>query len=97
MKKLGKIITKNGFEYRLHTRGKVAAIYEQWGKTWEGKEKLFGYEVFKIKTTKEKFVFDTTYPAQERFPSNEDFGRSAWSISDDDEERAIEIFNDLEG
>ena len=97
MKKLEKTIRKNGYEYKLHTRGKRAAIYEQWGKTSEGKDRLFAYEVFEIKTTNEKFVFNTTYPAQERFPANEDFGKSAWSIFPSEEDRAIEIFQGLEG
>ena len=94
MQLLEKVIRKNGFDYHLHTRGEKAFIYEQRGKTYEGKERIFAWEVFRKIVDPEKHAFNTTYPIRERFPANEDFGRWAWTISSED--RAIELFTKLE-
>lgn len=45
-------------------------------------ELVDGYEVFKIRIKKARRVFGKDYPAAERYPSNEDFGRSALSKLD---------------
>ena len=39
-------------------------------------------EVSKVKVTPEGMVFDTFYPERESYPSNEDFGNSAWCYRD---------------
>ena len=41
-----------------------------------------GYEVFKIRITQTRFwpFTNETLPAKEKFPSNEDFGKTAWSF-----------------
>jgi hypothetical protein len=94
MQELEKKINKNSFEYVLHTRGKNAFIYEQKGKDAFGKIQTFAFEVFRKIVDPEKEVFNTVYPERERFCANEDFGKWAWSIREED--RAIKKFNELE-
>ena len=73
MIRLADNIRKNGFDYTLVQRNDVAAIYAQ-GNGF--------FEVFRIKQQKEKIaVMDgksISYPEKELFPSNEDFGYTAW-------------------
>ena len=38
------------------------------------------YEIFKIKITPKNEVFGKTYPERESYPSNEDFGKIAWTF-----------------
>jgi len=94
MQELEKVIRKNGFDYHLHTRGENAFIYEQKGENWKDETVTFAFEVFRKIVDPEKEVFNTVYPIRERFPANEDFGKWAWTIKE--EEKAIERFNLLE-
>ena len=94
MQELSKVIGKNGFEYHLHTRGKNAFIYEQKGDNEKGEIITFGYEIFRRVIGEEKESFGKVYPRRERFPSNEDFGKWAWSVKT--EERAIMKFEEVE-
>lgn len=78
MKLLPSEISKNGFIYRLVERDHKRAIYSQ-----SIGSKIYAYEVFIIKTQKassqkigEKWVY---YANTEIFPSNESFGKTAWT------------------
>lgn len=78
MKLLESQIKKNGFTYNIVERTQNKAIYSQ-----NKKSKILAYEVFRIKRRKAsstkfdgKFVY---FEARESFPSNEDFGKTAWS------------------
>lgn len=81
--------SKNGYLYKLIERNKKAAIYEQIvEKDINGEPgTTVGYEVFKIQIgnsyslvqkhgNKKGQVYN--YPAAEKFPGNEDFGKWAW-------------------
>jgi len=82
MQKLKKTYRKNGFNYVQVKRNEKAAIYKQIDPT-TGHE---SYEVFMIKVTK-PFTLKSkgknpkvyNYPAMEKFPGNEDFGKIAWA------------------
>ena len=76
--KLETTIRKNGFVYNQIARTETAAIYEQ-----KQDGEIISYEVFKIQTTKKDYTFPNgtiVKAGTERFPSNEDFGKTAWSI-----------------
>jgi hypothetical protein len=71
-------LKKNGFEYRLIKRISNRAIYSQ----HEGLGQIVAFEVFKIKTGKPhpKAIDDLeNYDVVERFPLDEDFGKTAWT------------------
>lgn len=42
------------------------------------------YEVFRIGTAPEEVVFGANYPEREVYPSNEDFGKTAWTYKTED-------------
>jgi len=48
------------------------------------------HEVFRVQIQKAGKIFDREYPAREVYPCNEDFGKTAWSYSD--QEKAAECF-----
>lgn len=66
---------KNGYTYVQVLRGTKCAIYSQ----WYGKN-LIGYEVMLIRTKPERFVKGLLLEAREAFPTNNDFGSTAWSL-----------------
>jgi hypothetical protein len=73
VKKLNNNIRKNGFDYKLIERTESKAIYAQ---------QDHGYEVFKIKSgNPHPLAVDdlANYDKIERFPGDEDFGKSAWT------------------
>jgi len=84
MEKLGQEITKNKFLYRQMQRNDYAAIYEQYGKAWDGKPMVFGYEVFWIKKQEAQKIkmqgIEIELKEKELFPSDNDFGLTAWSV-----------------
>ena len=79
MKRLPEELSKNGYRYILVQRDQNRALYRQ-----VYKNVPIGYEVFKIRVQRARFsqIIGTYIPAHERFPSNSDFGRSAWAIID---------------
>lgn len=79
VKRLPGEISKNGYLYILVQREERKAIYKQ---TY--KDILVGYEVFKIRIQRARFshMLGRSIPECERFPCNEDFGRTAWSCRD---------------
>ena len=89
MKILPKELRKNGFLYTLVLREGNKAIYEQTVTT-----KIKYFEVFKIRTRPERYFKGKLFPAGEVFPSNEDFGKTAWTCRT--YEKAMERFNSLE-
>jgi hypothetical protein len=93
MKKLAEKINRNGYIYTQLKRGERAAIYEQ---IFEDLEESFciGYEVFKIRIGKSKVVFGVELPEKEKFPSDEDFGKWAWTYRDLN--KAMEKYNGIE-
>lgn len=88
MKILDNRVRKNGFDYYLVQRNTKSAVYEQ--KIYN---KTIAYEVFKIKIRKEENVFGRIIEKREKFPSNEDFGKNAWTFKSLD--KAKEIYNKL--
>lgn len=86
MEELEQIIYKNGFIYIQSKRNGHAAIYSQYileedirdEKYYLKNKKPIAYEVFRIKTLKDRVIFDKEYSAKECFPSNEEFGSIAW-------------------
>lgn len=79
MKKLLYVVRKNGFDYVLITRTETKAIYQQ---SFEGK--TIAYEVFIVKVIKECTLAGVVIPEHEKFPSDNDFGKTAWSYKDYD-------------
>jgi len=80
MKKLDNYIRKNGFDYELVERNDNVAIYKQVDNTLS-QQMIVSYEVFIIKTRKEGRIGDNIIEAGEIFPSNESFGKSAWTYT----------------
>lgn len=76
IKPLPEILRKNGFTYFLVQRSPQKAIYRQ---TYENVP--IAFEVFSIRVRGIQFshILNKSLPPAERFPSNEDFGRTAWS------------------
>lgn len=89
MRKLEQQLTKNKFLYTQLDRTDKVAIYEQ----KHPEAGVVSYEVFKIRIAKESVMFDTVIPLREKFPSDTDFGVTAWSIKD--KERAFKRFKEL--
>jgi len=90
IRKLPEKVKKNGFEYRLVKRTDERAIYSQHA----GLGQVIAYEVFKIKLgdlrkakkrwadmRKEQFNEADYEEFYEKFPSDEDFGKTAWTYS----------------
>ncbi len=74
VKKLKNQIRKNGFLYTLVERTDEKAIYAQ---------ENYAFEVFKVKLSKPhpKAQNDLdNYDLVEKFPGDEDFGKSAWTF-----------------
>jgi hypothetical protein len=92
MERLAKEIQKNGYLYRLVERtskiteagGKKMdkAIYGQYAPTG-----IIAHEVFYIRTQKPSTITIKgqviVYEEKELFPKDEDFGKTAWSVSSD--------------
>jgi len=93
MKKLAEKINRNGYIYSQLKRGERAAIYEQIFEDL-GESSCIGYEVFKIRIGKSKVVFGVELPEKEKFPSDEDFGKWAWTYRDLN--KAMEKYNRIE-
>ena len=81
MEKLPLELKKNGFDYKQVKRTEKAAMYAQY---MTGGTLLISYEVFLIQEQKES---DTVmwgkaihYDNKELFPSDEAFGKTAWSF-----------------
>ena len=85
---LSPTIKKNGCTYALTQRGQKALIYKQ-----HYTKSLFYYEVFLIKIRTEREFNGKTFPAKERFPHDEAFGKWAWSFRnlDDAEQKFLEL------
>lgn len=88
IRKLPDKLKKNGFEYRLVERNEKRAIYSQHA----GLSQIIAYEVFNIKIgdlrkakkrwadiKKINFNPDDYEEFYEIFPSDEDFGKTAWT------------------
>lgn len=77
MIKLKDTVSKNGFVYKCVQRAKKKALYAQYHKNT-----LIGLEVFKIRIRGTQFshILNKSLLPAERFPSNEDFGKSAWTF-----------------
>lgn len=87
---LPEVIKKNGFRYFLVQRTPKKAIYRQ---THDNVQ--IGFEVFliRIRGTQFSHYLNKSLPPSERFPSNEDFGKSAWTFRNYQE--AILKYNEL--
>ena len=89
MKTLSHKIRKNEYSYSLICRGCRSCLYAQ-----HITPEIDCYEVFLIKVQKAKILFGNVIPEKEVFPSNEDFGKTAWSYSDYN--TALNKYNNLE-
>lgn len=87
MRIIEKEFNKNGFLYKEVKRDANIAIYEQIDV--ENDIRL-AYEVFKVVVMKPNNFIPEHF---EKFPSNEDFGKTAWSFRKYD--KAIDKFNFL--
>ena len=58
---------------KLIKRTNTKAMYYRWDNV---------YEVFRVFIDEEKKIFDTVYPKRELYPSNDDFGKTAWCFND---------------
>lgn len=90
IKTLAETIKKNGYEYRLVKKNTDKAMYSQ----HLGTGNIVAYEVFKLRYSKPhpKAEEDIkNYDKVERFPNDEDFGKTAWTYSKlTDAEKAFE-------
>ena len=97
MKELNENIKKNGYNYSKvkieHGKKHKVAMYKQQSQDGE----FVAYEIFIVKTTKEKETVlngvHVKYEASEHFPSDEEFGKIAWSCRtfDDAEKKFQEL------
>ena len=90
IKILPETIRKNGYTYVLLRRTTEKALYAQYHRNV-----LIAFETFKIKVQQSRFstLLHTIQPPCERFPGNEDFGRTAWTITE--YQKAVEKYNEL--
>ena len=88
MRPLPQHLLKNGFDYTLVNRDANRAIYKQ-----HVTEDCQYFEVFKIKKKKAETFKGKLIPEREVFPSDEDFGKTAWSYKM--YEKALLKFNSL--
>lgn len=88
MNQLPIVLRKNGFTYTQVLRDKRSCIYEQMVD-----EKLKFYEVFVVQVKPDRNLFGHFYPGSEVFPSNENFGKTAWTYRTLQE--AMEKLNEL--
>lgn len=65
----------HGFDNTQICRGTRSCLYRQ---TYQGK--TVGIEVFIIANQPETILNEIFYPARERWPKDEDFGKTAWSF-----------------
>lgn len=82
-------LRKNGFIYTQVYRGTRSCIYEQ-----RVGQILIAFEVFIIRERSERSILGKIIPAKEIFPSNEDFGKTAWTYWT--LEQAMKKFNESE-
>jgi hypothetical protein len=82
-------LSYHGFIYTQVLRGTRSCLYQQ-----TLNKKTLGYEVFKIRIQHETTLDDKVYQERERFPKNEDFGKTAWTYLALD--LAMERFKELE-
>jgi len=66
-------LRKNTYDYTQVLRNGSYAIYEQ-----RDGQRIVAYEVFKIRIKNEYVIQGKTIPTKECYPSNEDFGYSAY-------------------
>ena len=71
-----------GLTAKLIKRTENKAIYYRWDNV---------YEVFRITKADETKIFQTVYPKMERYPSSDDFGKTAWNYRD--KKRAMDAFD----
>jgi hypothetical protein len=83
MEKLPEKLKKNGYEYHQLKRSDNAALYGQY---IIGGKVIQAYEAFIIREQKEGTSTIggavVNFVAKELFPSDEEFGRTAWSFND---------------
>lgn len=79
----------HGFNYTQICRGTRSCLYRH---TYQGK--TVGFEVFIITNQPETILNGIFYPARERWPKDEDFGKTAWSFFS--QEEASKKFMQLE-
>jgi hypothetical protein len=72
MKVLDTVIETNDRTYRLIKRTNTKAFY----KSDDGV-----MEIFKIEILPEQNIYGRDYPEREKYPRDEDFGKSAWCYS----------------
>ena len=91
MQKLQDVFRKKGFTYTMIDREEKKAIYSQ----HDEYGKLIGHEIFFVQITKESEAFGTVFPERERYPTDNDFGVTAWSVGRD-LGKAMQKYNALE-
>lgn len=77
MKTLSTAFKKYGYEYELIKRNTVAAIFAQ-----KSEDKVFAYEVIKIKIYAERKVGNSILEAGEYYPNTESWGTDGFTYSD---------------
>ena len=90
MRLLPATLHKNSSDYVLITREGRLCLYEQ-----QYGENLKYFEVFEVKVKPQTVFNGMLFPAREVFPSDSDFGKTAWtfhSLRD-----AVKKFNELRG
>ena len=79
MKLLPETVQKAERIYKQLERNEHAALYAVFSRHSDP-PLLIGYEAFRIKKVPERTVFERLVPAHETYPSDEDFGKTAWSF-----------------
>jgi hypothetical protein len=77
---LEKEIESRGYLYRqvYVDVNRIYCIYEQ---LWPETKKRISFEVFKIKRSEETEIYGRKYGKKENFPGNNDFGKTAFSVT----------------
>ena len=87
---------KNGFIYCLRLEGKVTLLYESIASVDDRWGTCAGFEVYIKRVRPERTIGSLILPAEVRMPSNEDFGKYAWSFYPENKEKAIEKYYQIE-
>lgn len=77
MKPLETSFTENQFHFQQVFREKNTAIYERWKPG-----SFHHFELIRIKIRPEELIYNVTYPERECYPSSEEWGKNAWTITD---------------
>lgn len=80
MEKIPETFKKYGYDFELLKREGDIVLYSQSAKAPGGNKRTYGYEVHKVRVSKERLFGDTVLPECERLAGATEFGYYGWSF-----------------